>query len=376
VKLTIVGPAYPLRGGIAHHVFWLSRELRERGHHVQVISFRRLYPRLLFPGSTTFDNSRLKLEAGAQAILTPLGPLTWAKAIRTVKEFKPDAVIIEWWNTFFAPMVGVLVRSLNRVGLNCTIECHNVFPHERRIVDRPLLKFALSRAASFITHSQADCRELLDVLGERSVTVSPLPILSEFSSQPTEKRHHRKILFFGNIREYKGLQVLLHAMPKVLARVDCQLVVAGEFYEPVEKYRRLVSELGIGKHVEMQDRYVSNEEVVELFRQAQVLVLPYMSATQSGVARIAHGNLLPIIASRTGGLSEVVEEGVTGLLFEPGNSDSLADCLVNYFTANSAEAFSTNIRLRTTGGSELADAVERLAKTSHTDSRAGHSGQA
>src|SRR5918912_2366687 len=129
MRVTIVGPAYPLRGGIAHHVYWLRRELASRGHSVQVISFRKLYPDLLFPGTTEIDASRLKLDAGAEAVLAPLDPLSWSKAFQKIAGFSPHLVVFQWWQPFFGLLAGTLARRLRKAGIACLMECHNIFPH-------------------------------------------------------------------------------------------------------------------------------------------------------------------------------------------------------------------------------------------------------
>ena len=332
MRISIVGPAYPLRGGIAHYVYRLQQELAHRGHDVQVVSFRRLYPRLLFPGTTELDTSRLKLDAGATPILTPLNPVTWWRAFKLVKAFSPDVVVFEWWQPFFGPLVGTLARCFRRSRVKCIIECHNVFPHEARPLDGLLVRFALSAADRLITHSTKDREDLLSVVSGKEVSVSPLPCLNEFSGAANCSRNGHTILFFGKVRKYKGLDVLLAAMPKVLSKVKCKLIVVGEFYDPIDKYQRLIREHRIENYVHIDNRYIPNEEVPGVFERADVLVLPYLSATQSGVARIAFSNGLPVIASRTGGLSEAVIENVNGLLFPPGDSDALADQIISYFT--------------------------------------------
>ena len=344
MRISIIGPAFPLRGGIAHHVYWLHQELTRRGHQAQVVSFLRLYPRLLFPGSTEFDTSRLKFDAGATPILKPLNPFTWLRALKAVKSFSPDVVIFQWWQPFFGPLVGVLARWLHRAGIKCVIECHNVFPHEARLTDSMLTKYALSSADHLITHSTKDKADLLAMLPGKDVSVSPLPSLREFSGGQNTTRSGNTILFFGKVRKYKGLDVLLAALPKVLSKIECKLLVVGEFYDSIARYRRLIRELNIENYVQIDNRYVPNEEVPEVFERADVLVLPYLSATQSGVARIALSNKLPIIASRTGGLSEAIIENVDGLLFPPGDSEALADQIVTYFKTKLGERFSNNIR--------------------------------
>ncbi len=364
MKVTIIGPAYPFRGGIAHHVYWLRRELTARGHNVQVISFRTLYPKFLFPGKTMFDASEKKLDANALALLNPLNPVTWLEARRAIESFAPDLALVEWWHTFFSPVLGSLVRALKRSGVGLCIECHNILPHERRWIDRRLASFTFSPVDNFITHSNADREDLLSLMPGKQADVAYLPTFTEFTSADEAARDGRTILFFGIVRKYKGLDVLLKAMPGVLARVDCKLRIVGEFYEPLETYLQIIREAGLESSVDIVNRYVANEEVPRLFAEADVLVLPYLNATQSAVARIAFANALPIVASRTGGLSEVVRDQVTGLLAPPGDSDALADKLVEYFTKRLGPAFAANIRseARERAGDKLIEIIERLAR--------------
>lgn len=339
MRVTVVGPAYPLRGGIAHHVYWLQQELSSRGHQIQTVSFRRLYPQLFFPGTTPTDVSRMKLDPGADPILDSLNPITWYSAYKKVKQFSPDVILLQWWHPFFSPLMGILGRGFRNAGFRCLMECHNIFPHERSVLDEPLLRFALSPIQRFITHSSRDQQDLLTLFPGRSVEVVPLPVLKEFLHPVSHNSGPQTILFFGIVRPYKGLAVLLRAMPKILSKIDCQLVIAGEFYEPVEKYRRLMREYGIEDHVQVDNRYIPNEEVNDLFARAHVLVMPYLSASQSGIVRIAFANHLPIIASRVGGLPEAITDRVNGLLVPPGDSNALADAIISYFTENLGSLF-------------------------------------
>jgi glycosyltransferase involved in cell wall biosynthesis len=344
MRFTIVGPAYPLRGGIAHHTYWLRQQLASRGHDVQVVSFSRLYPALLFPGTTEQDASRLKFDAGALPLLAPLSPAAWRKAIRATKAFAPDVIVFQWWQPFFGPMMGMLARAFKRAGLRQIVECHNVFPHEGTPLDRSLLRFAFASVDAFITHSLADQKRLAGVVGQRRIHMSPLPRLDEFAGAAAPARDGRRLLFFGKVRRYKGLDVLLRALPKALEKVKCELLVVGEFYDSVERYQRLISELGIEPHVRIDNRYVANEEVADIFARADALVLPYLSASSSGVAQIAAANALPVIASTAGGLAEAVIDNVTGLLFPAGDADALAARIVNYFTQGLGPAFAANLR--------------------------------
>ncbi len=344
MRVSIIGPAYPLRGGISHHVYYLKRELSAKGHQVQVVSFSKLYPTLLFPGSTEFDNSTSGLDANGEAILRTLNPLTWFRAFKAVTSFKPDVVVFQWWHSFFAPVIGTLARAFRKKGIKCVLECHNVFPHERTRLDTSLLKYASRPIHSHITHSNKDRDDLLPVVSGKNISVCPLPVPNEFSGGFDNNRSGHTLLFFGTVRKYKGLEVLLAALPKVLKQTECELLVVGEFYEPEEKYRRAIREYGIERYVHIDNRYIPNEEISRIFDRADALVLPYLNATQSAVARIALSNGLPLIASRTGGLAEVVIENVNGLLFPAGDADALADRIVSFFQQKLGPEFSKNIR--------------------------------
>ena len=344
MRVSIIGPAYPLRGGISHHVYYLKRELTAQGHQVQVVSFSKLYPSLLFPGSSEFDNSTSGLDANSEAILRTLNPLTWLRAFKAVTAFSPDVVVFQWWHSFFAPVIGTLARGFRRKGIKTVLECHNVFPHERTFLDTSLVRFASRPVESFITHSNKDRADLLPIVSGKDVYVCPLPVPDEFSGGFDHDRSGRTLLFFGTVRKYKGLEVLLAALPKVLQQTECQLLVVGEFYEPEARYREAIRDYGIEQYVQIDNRYVPNEEIPGIFDRADALVLPYLNATQSAVARIALSNGLPLIASRTGGLAEIVTENVNGLLFPAGDADALADQIVSFFTRNLGPEFSRNIR--------------------------------
>ncbi len=362
MKVTIIGPAYPLRGGIAHHVYYLKRELTERGHSVQVISFRKLYPGLLFPGKTELDTSASRLDANGVSLLSPLNPITWARGAKAVKSFSPDVVIFQWWHPFFSLMVGTLARMFRQHGLKCILECHNVFAHESSPFDRLLLRFAAKPINSFITHSSSDRSDLLPFASGKKISVSSLPIPSEFSGSANQARQGRTILFFGMVRKYKGLDVLLRAMPKVLAHQECKLLIVGEFYDSIDKYRKLIHEYGLERHVTIDNRYIPNEEIAGIFDRVDVLVLPYLNATQSAVAGIALSNALPLIASRSGGLSEIVIENVNGLLFPVGDSEALADQIIFYFRNDLGPVFVKNLRATVTkGGKQLGQVIEEIA---------------
>jgi glycosyltransferase involved in cell wall biosynthesis len=367
VRISIIGPAYPFRGGIAHHVYYLQTELGRRNHEVQVISYKKLYPKMFFPGKTMLDSSHLALDPAGIAILDPIHPATWLEAFKAIRAFAPNLVLIQWWNPFCGPALGTLARLLRVSGLNYVMECHNVFPHERSLLDLPLVDFAFGPVQRFITHSREDRALLIDSFPSKKAWTAPLPAPAFLSGHSASLRTGRRILFFGMVRKYKGLDILLAAMPRVLAKVECNLLIAGEFYDPVNDYLAMVQGLGLGPHVEIRDQYVPNEEVGTLLDQADLLVMPYLSATQSGIVQMALQKALPIIASRTGGLAEAVIENETGLLCNPGDPESLSEAIVSYFTGNLGQMMSEKMRLRSKEDrpSELCLLIENLGEPSN-----------
>jgi glycosyltransferase involved in cell wall biosynthesis len=197
-----------------------------------------------------------------------------------------------------------------------------------------------------------------------------LPRLDEFSGETASARAGRTILFFGKVRKYKGLAVLLNAMPKVVSQLDCRLTIVGEFYDSIDKYREIISKLELDNVISIDNRYVDNEEVPGIFAQADVLILPYVTASQSAVAQIALSNGLPVIASDAGGLSEAILDGVIGLLFPSGDSNALADRIIHYFTNHLGPVFSENLRSSAPTRTTAVDIIEELAASGSTSKAA------
>jgi glycosyltransferase involved in cell wall biosynthesis len=342
LKLALVGPVYPYRGGIAHYTTMLYRELVARGHQVSLYSFKRQYPRWLFPGRTDRDPSVLKLDAQCAYTLDSLNPLTWWKTARAIRAQRPDALILQWWVPFFAPMWAVLARVARGVGIKVLFICHNVLPHEQRPWDIKLAHWVLGLGAGFVVSSQAEKSLLLTLLPGRRVEIAPHPIYDMFADQVVPREEARQqlglsqfepvLLFFGLVREYKGLRYLLEAVPAIQAELGAiRLLIAGEFWRDKQTYLDQMTRLGIEQNVTIVDRYIPNEKVPIYFSAADVAVLPYTDVTQSGVVQLAFGFGLPVITTRVGGLAEVVEDEETGLLVPPGDCAALAEAVRRYF---------------------------------------------
>jgi len=353
MRIALIGPTYPFRGGISHYTTLLFRHLRKR-HDTLFIAFSRQYPKLLFPGKTDRDPSEEKIrEAGALRLIDSMNPFTWVNAAFKIVRNKTDLVILPWWVSFWAPQfwtISTLVRHIGRAKI--LYLCHNVVEHESRRFDRILTRMALGTGDFFIVHSREERHRLLDMFPEASVRTSPHPTYEVFNFKPFDSKWVREdhglrgnvVLFFGFVREYKGLRYLIEALPKVLSEIGVTLLVVGEFWRDKDKYLRLIKEKGLESAVILIDKYVPNEEIGRYFCAADLVVQPYISATGSGVIQTAFGFNKPVIATTVGSLPEMVEDGKTGFLVPPRDSDALAEAIVRFFRENRSEEFATHIK--------------------------------
>jgi len=354
MKIALIGPVYPYRGGIAHHTTLLAQHLSER-HDIQLISFNRLYPRWLFPGRSDRDPSRFPLHADAEYLLDPLNPLTWWRVGQHVRQFQPELLILPWWVTFMVPAwLGLIWLGRRWTRAKVLFLCHNVLAHEGGALQRAMVRLTLSRGDAAIVQSRTELATLARLAPDLKAAYTPHPTYAGIGQIPAEARSQGiraesgtgkvTILYFGFIRPYKGLHVLLDAMPAVLAELPACLLAVGEVWGSRAEYDTHITRLGIGEYVTLLDEYVPNEHLADYFGVADVVVLPYLSATQSGVAQLAFGFGLPVIASRVGGLPETVRDGQTGLLVSPGDPKTLADAIIRFFHERLGGPMRANIR--------------------------------
>jgi glycosyltransferase involved in cell wall biosynthesis len=338
MKIAVVGPAYPFRGGIAHYTTLLASHLSVQ-HDTRLYSFQRQYPAILFPGRSQIDPSASLVPIEVRRWLTPWWPLSWRHVTQDWKTWQPERVVIQWWVPFMAPMTAWLLTRARQLGLHSTVICHNVLPHEESRVDQAAVRWALQRADRLIVHTTAQQALAQKLLPDCQTQVVALPSYEAFHSEVWGRDRARAhlsltgniLLFFGLIRPYKGLLDLIEALPTILNEADVKLLVVGEIWGGASVYEARLVELNLQEKVQLIDRYVSNDEAAMYFSAADLAVLPYREATGSAVLQLSFGLGVPVVATRTGGMDEVVEDGVTGFLVAPGDVAGLSKAIVQYF---------------------------------------------
>ena len=374
MNIVIVGTAYPLRGGIAHFNALLYKHL-SKNHHVDIVTFSRQYPSILFPGKTQDEKGGQDSAVPSEQLIDSINPVTWITAANAIARKNPDLLIFKYWMPFFAPCFGTIARIVRRkTGAKVLFICDNIIPHEKRPGDMALTRYAFNTADAFIVQSGSVERDLNTFMPHARYELIPHPVYEIFgSSRPKADARaqlglddERVILFFGYVRRYKGLHVLLDAMPTILKSLKVKLLVVGEFYGDEQKYRQQIAAMNLQEEVLVHSDYVPNEEVSLYFSAADVVVLPYVSATQSGIVQIAYQFDKPVIATDVGGLSEVVLNGRTGYIVKSESPNAVAEAVVRFYTEKHEEEFVKNVReeKKKYSWENLTQAIERLAQES------------
>jgi glycosyltransferase involved in cell wall biosynthesis len=378
MRVALIGPVYPYRGGIAHYTTLLYREMKKHKHDFLLVSFKRQYPRWLFPGDSDRDPSaRPEQVEDAQYWIDSLNPWTWIQTFSRIRTYQPDVIVLQWWTVFWVP-VWFCLALLNRLFMQAPLLfiCHNVLPHETRIWDRWLAVLVLRWGKSFIVSSESERARLLSLLPKSNVTTVPLPSCNVFTKHRIPKDVARKklglppsepvVLFFGIVRQYKGLMDLINAMP--IARKhfqDIWLLITGDFWDDKQPYLNTITRSGIVDHTIVTDGYVSNEDAALHFSAADVLVAPYRRATGSAVVQTARDFGIPVITTIP---IENETEDADLLLTEPGNIDMLGLTIAHFFRDQvSDRSAQTETRSRTTSGlwSRVIIEIERAAGETH-----------
>lgn len=359
MNIVLVGTAYPLRGGIAHYVGLLWKYL-SRAHDVRIVTFSRQYPKLLFPGKSQEESGDAGIPVESLPWIDSINPVNWIRTGFRVRALRADLIVFKFWMPFFAPSYGVIAAIARwRRATRTMFICDNVIPHERRPGDRLLTRFAFRFIDSYVVQSRAVERDLRLWKKDPLLAYLPHPVYEIFGQEMprSEARRglrgvdaamdlgddERVLLFFGYVRDYKGLDVILDAMPAIRARMQVKLLVVGEFYNNERQYREQVRRLGIGDAVIFHSAYVPNEDVGVFFSAADVLTLPYKSATQSGIIQIAYNFHRPVIATDVGGLGEVIVDGRTGSIVPPGQPAAIAEAVIAFFENERFEEYRAGV---------------------------------
>ncbi len=371
MKIAYLSTFYPFRGGIAQFNASLLRAL-EKQHEIRAFTFTRQYPALLFPGATQYVTSGDVVDKiPAAPLLDTINPISYFKTAAAIQRFRPELLVMKFWMPFFSPALGTVAGRLRKNGTRTVAILDNLIPHERRPGDLLLIKYFLRRNDGFVAMSKTVERDLLNIHSRAKYVLRPHPLYDHFGPalpSPEAKARlglpadKRILLFFGFIRDYKGLDDLIRATAHLPS--DYLLVIAGEVYGSFDKYQNLIAAMGTADRIKLFVRYIDDREVPDFFSAAEVCVLPYKSATQSGIVQIAFNFNLPVIVTEVGGLSEMVEDGETGLILRGREPQEMAGRVMEFFQKNMRAQMSRNIAMRRPqyGWAGFAEAILQLYK--------------
>lgn len=353
-RIIIVGPAYPYRGGLAVYNERLAREFQREGHEVTIYTFTLQYPGFLFPGKTQYSSSAAPEDLNIVRKVHSVNPLNWLKVGREICRQGPDMVIIKFWLPFMAPCLGTIARMARRNKRTRVVSIlDNVIPHEHRIGDKMFACYFVNSVDGFVAMSKSVLEDVKLFDKKKPKVFSPHPLYDNFGAHVTREEaiqhlkldaSKRYILFFGLIRDYKGLDWLLRAFANARQRsTDMRLIVAGEFYNNAEQYETLERDLGLQEYIIWHREFVPDEEVRYFFSAADLIAQPYKSATQSGVTQIAYHFEKPMLVTNVGGLAEIIPDGKVGYVVEP-KVEAIADALADFATTDKTEQFARGLK--------------------------------
>ena len=339
MKIAVLSCFYPFRGGIAQFNANLISELG-RVHEVRAFNFTRQYPNLLFPGKTQYvtpEDEAVPVES--KALLDTANPFSWGRTAREIASWKPDVLIMRYWMSWFAPSLGSVARKMPR-GCRTIGILDNVIPHEPHFFDRPFTSWFLKSLDGCVTLCGEVASDLLKIRPEARYTVLPHPVYNHFGSRLEKaeaeqllgipnKEGSRNLLFFGLIREYKGLDILLRALRLLDSRY--RLIIAGEPYGSFEKYQALIDADPDPSRIFLYPQYIRDSKVKKYFSAADLTVLPYRSATQSGISAVSNHFELPMVVTDVGGLKETIGDRGTGLVCKECTPECVAAAIERYF---------------------------------------------
>lgn len=326
-NIVIIGPAYPLRGGLATYNQILASKLQEAGHHVKIITFKLQYPSIFFPGKTQYSTDPKPQDLHIEVSLNSINPFNWYRVGKKLKKEKVDLVIFRYWMPFMAPCLGTVGRLVRGNGHTKVVAItDNVIPHEKQPFDKQATSYFLNSCDGYVCMSRAVLQDLHKFNTGRPSKFNPHPMYESFGEELDQKEavrvleldpDFRYFLFFGFIREYKGLDLLLKAFAsKQIDKTKVKLIIAGEYYEDEAKYKQLINELGIEDSLIQHNSFIPDSKVNLYFSAADLVVQTYKDATQSGVTQVAYYYGKPMLVTNVGGLAELVPDGKVGYVCE------------------------------------------------------------
>ena len=353
MKITILGPAHPYRGGLASIMEIMARTFQRRGDEVDIKTFTLQYPSLLFPGESQTVATPPPADLRIRRCVNTVNPLNWVRVGRRIRRERPDFVLMKYWTPFMAPCFGTIARIARGNGhtkVLCQID--NVEPHERHLTDKPFNRYYLHSVDGFVYMSEQVHSELR-AYSDAPALFSPHPLFENFGERVERSEAcvrlgldpaNRYVLFFGLIRDYKGLDLLLDAWAQLrrAGRTEGRrLIVAGEFYTAREPYLNRIADNGLQDEVLLHDRFIPDDDVKYYFSAADFVVQPYKTATQSGVTQIAYQFCVPMVVTAVGGLPEIVPDGRVGYVCPP-TAEGVAAAMDRMYEGDALKRFREN----------------------------------
>ena len=352
-KVIIIGPAFPFRGGIANFNNALAQEYHNRGDQVTLYSFTLQYPGFLFPGTTQYESGEAPKNLKIKTLINSVNPFNWINVARKINTENPDYVIIRYWLPFMAPCLGTIARLLNKK-IKILAITDNVIPHEKRIGDTLFTRYFVKSCDAFLSLSASVLDDLSKFTNTTYKKFIPHPIYNVFGDKiPKAKAlenlglnsEDKHLLFFGFVRKYKGLDLMLKAMgDSRIKAMGIKLIIAGEFYDDKTEYTDMITNLGIEDKIIMKSDFIPANKVKDYFCVADMITQTYRTATQSGVTQIAYSFDRPMLVTDVGGLAEIVPNNKVGYVTSQ-NPTEIADAIIDFYTNNKEEYFSDNTRL-------------------------------
>lgn len=350
MKIAILSPFYPYRGGIASFSNSLYKELNKK-NEVKAFSFSTLYPSFLFPGKTQFvKQTENNNNLNADRILNSINPFSYLSTAKAINRYNPDILIVAYWMPFIAPALGAVCRFVNK-NIKKIALVHNAIPHEKSFLDVKFAKYFFKKCDGFITLSEPVKGDIRNFIPDSEILVSPHPIYDHYKeridraeacSQLNIEANKKNLLFFGLIREYKGLDLLIKAMDYLTS--DYQLIIGGESYGDFKQYQDLIDSSPLKDNIKVFEDYIPDDKVSLFFSASDILVLPYRTATQSGVVAVAYQMELPMVSTNAGALGETIRNYNTGIVVDEISPEAIAQGIKNYFEQDNRAEYLKNIK--------------------------------